>query len=103
MTFIHSLSGHQADKLDAHYEFGPKSSDPSQPPLIDVIFAFSPDNGQTFPYRKTVTDTAWDPALNAPRPCGDPNTTFIGDYFGLDARSLGFKNYAVKDTFNKLA
>jgi hypothetical protein len=72
------------------YEFGPKNSDASRPPLIDVIFAFSTDNGRTFSYRKTVTDISWDPALNAPLARGDPTTTFIGDYFGLDASRLGF-------------
>jgi hypothetical protein len=74
----------------AFYEFGPKGGDTSRPPLIDVVLATSTDNGQTFTKRTVITDAAWDPALNAPFSHGDPNTTFIGDYFGFDASSLGF-------------
>jgi hypothetical protein len=37
-----------------------------------------------------VTDRAWDPTVDAPWSHGDASTTFIGDYFGLDASSNGF-------------
>jgi hypothetical protein len=77
------------------YELGPKSSssssaNPTPPLLIDVIVAFSIDNGQSFSQRVTVTDYPWDPAVDAPYSHGDPQVTFIGDYFGLDASGLGF-------------
>ncbi len=67
------------------YEFGPKPSTY----LIDVILSQSFDNGVTFNYF-IVTDQAWDPTINAPLAEAYPDTTFIGDYFGLDASSLGF-------------
>jgi hypothetical protein len=72
----------------AFYEFGPKWS--GGPPLIDVCLARSFDNSATFSSRETVTDRAWDPTVDAPWSHGDPTTTFIGDYFGLDASSNGF-------------
>jgi hypothetical protein len=76
------------------YELGPKNSvgraNPSSPLLIDVIIAFSIDDGQTFSARETVTDYPWDPAVDAPFSHGDRQVTFIGDYFGLDASRLGF-------------
>jgi hypothetical protein len=72
----------------AFYEFGPKGG--SATPLIDVVLAVSTDNGHTFPNRVTVTDAPWNPATDAPWAHGDPNVTFIGDYFGLDASRLGF-------------
>jgi hypothetical protein len=80
----------------AFYELGLKSSvngnngSTKSPLLIDVIVAFSVDNGQSFSERVTVTDYPWDPAVDAPHSHGDPQVTFIGDYFGLDASRLGF-------------
>lgn len=74
----------------AFYEFGPKASGVSGRPLIDVVLAVSTNNGVTFPHQVTVTEQAWDPAVDAPLSNGDPNVTFIGDYFGLDASRLGF-------------
>lgn len=72
----------------AFYEFGPKGGGVT--PLIDVALAVSTDNGHTFPNRVTVTDGPWNPATDAPWAHGNPNLTFIGDYFGLDASRLGF-------------
>jgi hypothetical protein len=69
----------------AFYEFGPKPTTP----LIDVIMSQSFDGGATFNHF-TVTDQAWDPTIDAPWSHGNPNMTFIGDYFGLDASSKGF-------------
>lgn len=69
----------------AFYEFGPKLVTPK----IDVLIALSLDGGQTFGTR-VVTDQPWDPKIDAPLSHGDPNVTFIGDYFGLDASHLGF-------------
>jgi hypothetical protein len=71
----------------AFYEFGPKPN-PNQP-LIDVILAQSFDSGTSFS-QFTVTDQPWDPAVDAPFARGNPNITFIGDYFGLDASDHGF-------------
>ena len=67
------------------YEFGPKPSTY----LIDVILSQSFDKGATFNYF-IVTDQAWDPTVDAPLAEGYADTTFIGDYFGLDASSGGF-------------
>jgi hypothetical protein len=50
----------------------------------------STDNGQTFSERVTVTENPWDAAVDAPFSHGDPQVTFIGEYFGLDASTLGF-------------
>jgi hypothetical protein len=72
----------------AFYEFGPVTG--RGPSLINVVMAASVDNGVSFPYRVTVTDQPWDPAVDAPLSHGRPTTTFIGDYFGLAASSLGF-------------
>jgi len=69
----------------AFYEFGPKPVTP----LIDVLLAQSFDGGSSFS-QFTVTDGPWDPALNAPWARGNPNITFIGEYFGLDASDRGF-------------
>jgi hypothetical protein len=69
----------------AFYEFGPKPAKP----LIDVIVAQSHDGGRSFRAR-TVTDQPWDPAQDAPWAHGDPNVTFIGDYFGFAASEQGF-------------
>ena len=71
----------------AFYEFGPKP-DPMKP-LIDVILAQSFDGGASFG-QFTITDQPWDPAVDAPFARGNPNITFIGDYFGLDASDQGF-------------
>jgi hypothetical protein len=78
----------------AFYEFGPKGRS-GRPPvwensLIDVVMAFSLDNGKTFSDRLNVTECPWDPNIGAPLSHGDPDVTFIGEYFGLDASSLGF-------------
>jgi hypothetical protein len=70
----------------AFYEFGPKPTTY----LIDVILAKSFDGGGTFSEHFTVTDQPWDPTVDAPWANGNPNVTFIGDYFGLDASSEGF-------------
>lgn len=70
----------------AFYEFGPKGAGN----LIDVILVVSYDNGHSFSERITVTDQPWDPKIDAPHSHGDPILTFIGEYFGLDASSLGF-------------
>jgi len=74
----------------AFYEFGPKGPGEFVPPLIHVILAVSTNDGASFPNRITVTDTAWDPTVDAPLAHGNPAITFIGDYFGLDASRLGF-------------
>jgi hypothetical protein len=71
----------------AFYLFGPKGDARS---LIDVELAVSTDDGATFSQRVTVTESPWDPAVDAPLSHGDPHTTFIGDYFGLGASDLGF-------------
>ena len=52
--------------------------------------AISVDDGKTFSTRITVTNYPWDPAVGAPLSHGDPDVTFIGEYFGLDASNLGF-------------
>jgi len=72
----------------AFYEFGPKWS--GGPRLIDVYLAQSTNNGAAFSSRQRVTDRAWDPTVDAPWSHGDPSTTFIGDYFGLDGSANGF-------------
>ena len=69
----------------AFYEFGPKPTTP----LIDVIMAQSFDGGATFNHF-TVTDAPWNPTVDAPFSHGNPNLTFIGDYFGIDASQRGF-------------
>ena len=67
------------------YEFGPKPTTP----LIDVIMAQSFDGGASFNHF-TVTDQAWNPAVDAPWSHGNSSVTFIGDYMGLDASVRGF-------------
>jgi len=69
----------------ALYELGPKPT----ALLIDVIMARSFDGGASF-QTLTVTDQPWDPKIDAPFADGIPSISFIGDYFGLDASSLGF-------------
>jgi hypothetical protein len=58
--------------------------------LINVIMAASGDDGASFKDRVTVTERPWDPTVDAPLSHGKATTTFIGDYFGLAASSLGF-------------
>jgi hypothetical protein len=48
------------------------------------------DQGTSFGLPADVTDHPWDPAVNAPLSHGNPNDTFIGEYFGLDAFGDGF-------------
>ena len=74
----------------AFYEFGPQGVGEFFANLIDVYLAVSTDNGKTFPNRAKVTDQAWDPTVNEVWAHGDPNLTFIGEYFGFDASRLGF-------------
>jgi hypothetical protein len=70
----------------AFYEFGPKPVTPK----IDTRMAISADKGVTFPLLGTVTDQPWDPSIDAPLAHGDPNLTFIGEYFGFDANKDSF-------------
>ena len=70
----------------AFYEFG--ATPPSGTNLINVMMAFSFDNGTAFADSRTVTDQPWDPAKDAPDAPGD--VTFIGDYFGLAASDQSF-------------
>lgn len=72
------------------YEYGPTGGGEFPPNLINVILAVSTDNGATFTNRVTVTDEAWNPTIDAPNADANPLVTFIGDYFGLAASSLGF-------------
>ncbi len=67
----------------AFYTFG----DPieSNKYLINVYLVASYDDGFTFPYLTKVTDSGWDPLVNAPWSHGDQNLHFIGDYFGIAA------------------
>jgi hypothetical protein len=74
----------------AFYEFGVKASPPSSIPVIDVVLVATTGPGTPFSRRTTVTDQPWNPTLDAPLSHGDPGVTFIGDYFGLGASSLGF-------------
>ena len=71
------------------YEFWTGSGTPPAQ-FIDVILAVSTNNGTAFPNRVTVTDHPWDPTVDEVWAHGDPNVTFIGDYFGFDASRLGF-------------
>jgi hypothetical protein len=70
------------------YLFGPKGGGTT--PLIDVVLGVSVNNAKTFVDRATVTDAPWDPTVDAVWAHGNPNVTFIGDYFGLAASRLGF-------------
>ncbi len=58
--------------------------------LIDVKLSASFDRGKTFSHTVTVNDRSWNPAVDAPWAHGDPQVTFIGEYFGLDAHDDGF-------------
>ena len=73
----------------AFYEFWTGPGAPSAQ-FIDVILAVSTNGGVAFPNRVTVTDHPWDPTVDEVWAHGDPNVTFIGDYFGIDASRLGF-------------
>ena len=72
------------------YEYGPTGGGEFPSNLISVILAVSTDKGATFTNRVTVSDQAWNPAVDAPNADANPFVTFIGDYFGLGASSLGF-------------
>ena len=78
----------QGDVGCALYLFGPKSG--GQTPLIDVVLSVSANNATSFVDRATVTEAPWDPTVDAVWAHGDPNLTFIGDYFGMAASRLGF-------------
>lgn len=65
----------------AFYEFGLKGGGYK----IDTRVAGSFSQGDAFDLLTTVTDDPWDPAVNAPLSHGNPNDTFIGEYFGFDA------------------
>jgi len=70
----------------AFYEFG-------QTPAgyrIKTRIMGSFDKGVNFGLPADVTDNPWDPAVNAPLSHGNPDDTFIGEYFGLDADQDGF-------------
>ena len=69
------------------YEYGPKAGGRM---LVDTIIAYSSDDGASFGTGGIVTDTPWDPLVDAPWSDGDPQVDFIGDYFGLDASNVGF-------------
>jgi hypothetical protein len=58
---------------------------------VDVVLAASLDRGVTFSLRESVTDKPWDPTINAPWAHGHPEVRFIGEYFGLDADTHGFR------------
>lgn len=60
--------------------------------LIKVQLAGSWNNASDFSWFVDVTDRSWDPAVDAPAVHGDPNVTFIGEYFGLAA---GVEDFAV--------
>jgi hypothetical protein len=70
----------------AFYEFG---HEPSGWRIRTRIMG-SFDQGVAFGLPANVTDSAWDPAVNAPLAHGKPGDTFIGEYFGLDAFKNGF-------------
>jgi hypothetical protein len=76
----------------AYYEFGRKAPDNEY--RIDVKLASSSIFPSTLPvdffYLSTVTDKAWDPAIDAPWSHGNSAVTFIGEYFGLDASGADF-------------
>lgn len=70
----------------AYYEYGPKGG----AGRIDVLLSASFDHGATFADTVVVTDAPWDPAVDAPNSHGDPDVSFIGEYFGLDADDTDF-------------
>ena len=56
-------------------------------PGVSVLVAASFDEGVTWEFNP-ITNQPWDPAIGAPFSHGDPNVTFIGEYFGFDAGRL---------------
>ena len=81
-----SVAGDQAVGC-ALYEFGLKSGTYA----IDVLTTFrAATEALRFASPATVTDKPWDPAKDAPWSHGDPNVTFIGEYFGFNAGSNWF-------------
>lgn len=80
-----SVAGDQAVGC-ALYEFGLKSGTYA----IDVLTTFSCSDGSSFASPVVVTDKPWNPALDAPLSHGDPNVTFIGEYFGFNGASSWF-------------
>lgn len=70
----------------AFYEFGTKGDGKR----IDTRLAASWTKGDSFDWLATVTDAPWDPATNAPPSHGNPQDTFIGEYFGFDADASDF-------------
>ena len=59
--------------------------------VVDVVLVASLDHGVTFALRDSVCDKPWNPRTGAPWAHGDPNVTFLGEYFGCDADSQGFR------------
>ncbi|HUA84271.1 MAG TPA: sialidase family protein [Bryobacteraceae bacterium] len=75
----------------AFYEYGPRlEGEGFTEYLITVNLAVSIDGGNTFSNRAIVSDQPWNPAIDAPHADALPSATFIGDYFGFLASSLGF-------------
>ena len=72
----------------AFYEFG--QYPPANQPRIKTRIMGSFDAGTSFGIPAEVSDNPWDPAVNAPWAHFNPNDTFIGEYFGLDAGADGF-------------
>jgi hypothetical protein len=72
----------------AMYSFSKGATSWTQPG-ISVLVATSFDEGVTWDFTP-VTDQPWDPAIGAPYAHGDPNVTFIGEYFGFDAGKNDF-------------
>lgn len=70
----------------AFYEFGQTQAGYR----IKTRIMGSFDGGTSFGLPADVSDSPWDPAVNAPLAHGNPNDTFIGEYFGLDAAQDGF-------------
>ena len=70
----------------AFYEFGLKAGGYK----VDTRVAGSFAQGDAFDLLRPVTDDPWDPAVNAPLSHGNPNDTFIGEYFGFDADNETF-------------
>lgn len=86
--FHPQLISHPSGAIGCAYYLLSGTPDPTVP-HIQVILAQSLDGGATFqPF--TITDRPWNPATGAPLARGNPNVTFIGEYFGLDASEEGF-------------
>jgi hypothetical protein len=58
-------------------------------PGVSVLVGASFDDGSNFDFTP-ITDQPWDPSIGAPFSHGDPNVTFIGEYFGFDAGKTEF-------------